>query len=95
MAAASKTPPTEVAVGRWQPRRPTLCLGEANAPREETSESTLEAAGVWVQARKERMAELTSGKAIVQQGLAATCKDRAHEGNQRRTEGNGLAHEPV
>ena len=69
--------------------------GKANASREETSESTLEAGGVGVQARKERLAELTSGRAIVQQGLAATCKARTQEGNQKRTECNGLAHEPV
>ena len=55
----------------------------------------LEAAGVGVQAREERLAEVTSGRVIAQQGLAATCNDRTQEGNQRRTEHNGLAHEPV
>jgi len=76
-------------------RRPVAQSGKAKALREETSECTLEAAGVGVRAREERLAEITSGRAIAQQGLAATCKDRPHKGNQRWTEGNGLTHEPV
>ena len=39
-----------------------------------------------------RVAEITSGRAISQQGLTATCKDRAHKGYPRRAEGFGLAH---
>jgi hypothetical protein len=76
-------------------RRPGAQSGKAKAPREETSECTLEAAGVGVRAREDRLAEITSGRAIAQQGLAATCNDRKQEGNQRRTEGNGLTHEPA
>ena len=70
-------------------------LGKANALAEESSKCTLEAAGVGVQARRERLAEIESGRAFAQQGLAATCEDRSYEGDQRRTEGRGLAHEPV
>jgi hypothetical protein len=37
--------------------------------------STTGAAGVGVQAREERFAEITSGGCYSQQGLTATCKD--------------------
>ena len=42
-----------------------------------------------------RIVEITSGTAITQQGLAATCKDPLTEGDRRRREGFGRAHEPV
>ena len=42
-----------------------------------------------------RIAEIMSGRAIPQQGLATTCKDPAYEGPPRRREGLGLTHEPV
>ncbi len=42
-----------------------------------------------------RIAELMSGMAISQQGLATTCKDLVSEGPPRRREGFGLTHEPV
>ena len=43
-----------------------------------------------------RVAEITSGRAITQQGLTATCKDLPNEASsQREQEGLGLAHEPV
>jgi len=57
--------------------------------------STLEAAGVEVQAREERSAEIMSGRSAVQQGLAATCTDPRHEGDQRPREHSGLARELV
>ena len=49
------------------------------------------------QASWDRRAEITSGKAIAQQGLAATCKDHWLEGwkHEMVVEGGGLAHEPV
>ncbi len=56
-------------------RRPGARSGKADALREETSEGTSGAAGVWVQARGERFAEITSGRSYSQQGLVATCKD--------------------
>jgi len=48
---------------------------KADARREETSECTVGAAGVRVQAPGERLAEITSGRSVSQQGLAATCED--------------------
>ncbi len=76
-------------------RRPGPNVGKAVVVWEETGRCTTRAAGVGVQARRERFAELTSGRANVQQGLATTCKDPQAEGSRRRWEGVGLAHEPV
>ncbi len=42
-----------------------------------------------------RNAEIMSGRTNTQQGLATTCKDPANEGQPRRWEGIGLAHEPI
>ena len=42
-----------------------------------------------------RIAEIMSGRAISQQGLATTCKDLVYEGPPRHREGFGLTHEPV
>jgi hypothetical protein len=42
---------------------------------EETGKCTTQAAGVEVQACRERFAEITSGRSYSQQRLAATCKD--------------------
>ncbi len=42
-----------------------------------------------------RIAEIMSGRAISQQGLATTCKDLVSEGPPRCWEGLGLTHEPV
>jgi hypothetical protein len=41
------------------------------------------------------MAEIMSGRATIQQGLATTCTDFTAEGPPRRGEDGGLAHEPV
>ena len=41
---------------------------------------TIRAAGVGVQACRERFAEITSGRSYTQQGLTATCKDFVIEG---------------
>ena len=62
-------------------------MGKANAPGEETGESTLEAAGVGDQTCCERSAEITSGRSDSQPGLAATGKDRLGEGDRRQAEG--------
>jgi hypothetical protein len=40
---------------------------------------THHAAGVRVQASRDRHAEITSGTTLVQQGLAATCKDARYK----------------
>ena len=58
-------------------RRPGHNVGKADVLREETGESTTGAAGVGVQARGERFAEITSGRSLSQPGLATTGKDPA------------------
>ena len=60
-------------------RRPCPRWGKAIVPGEETGTCTLGAAGVLVQTRKERSAEITSGRTAAQQGLTATCRDRPQE----------------
>jgi hypothetical protein len=47
---------------------------------EETGVCTTQAAGVGVQARRERSAEITSGRAYSQPGLTATGEDLLTEG---------------
>jgi len=42
-----------------------------------------------------RIAEIMSGRAAFQQGLATTCKDPTYKGKPRRWEGFGLTHESV
>ena len=42
-----------------------------------------------------RIAEIMSGRAAYQQGLATTCKDPTYKGKPRCWEEFGLAHEPV
>jgi len=60
---------------------------KADASWEETGKSTRRTTGVWVQASGERFAEITLGKAYVQQGLAATCEDSRHKGNTEAVRG--------
>jgi len=67
-------------------RRPVPNVGKAEVLREETGKSTSRAAGVGVQARRERFAEITSGRSFFQQGLTATCKDSMFKVN---TEASG------
>ena len=61
--------------------------GKADVVGEGTASCTSRATAVRVQASRERLAEITSGRAISQQGLAATCKDspagRQAEGGER------------
>ena len=77
---------TEVAVQNEAERRPGPNAGKAVAPREGTSRCSVGAAGVGVQASGERSAEITSARAISQQGLVATCKDPPTEA---KAEGGG------
>jgi hypothetical protein len=56
-------------------RRPGPNVGKADVWWEETGEGTTRAAGVGVQARRERFAERTSGRSYSQPGLTATGKD--------------------
>ena len=68
--------------------------GEAAVLWEETSECTREASRGRGPSAHARIAEITSGRATIQQGLVATCKDSRDEGNQSPREESGLAHEP-
>jgi len=43
--------------------------------------------GVWVQASRERFAEITLGRAYVQQGCAATCEDSWYKGKTEAVRG--------
>ena len=82
--------------GRCAKRRPGPHVGKAEVLWEETGTCTTRAAGVGVQARRQRCAERTSGRSHSQQRLTATCKDRVTEAYRpRQTEGVGLAHTPV
>jgi hypothetical protein len=60
-------------------RRPDRHIGKADVLWEETGECTTGVAEVEVQARRERFIEITSGRAISQQGLATTCKDLSYK----------------
>ena len=57
--------------------------------------SNSEAAGVGVQTPEEGSAEIASGRAMMQQGLATTCKDCVVDTKGRQPEDRGLAHEPI
>ena len=61
-------------------RRPTRNIGKAVVLWEETGRCTTEAAGVRVQARRERFVDQTPGRSYFQQGLTATCKDPSTKG---------------
>jgi len=50
-------------------------VGKAGVLWEETGRGTRGDAGVGGQASKERLAEIKSGRATIQQGLAIICKD--------------------
>ena len=76
--------------------RPRSHSGKAAVSEEETSTGTRRSTGVWVEASRERFAEITSGRSFFQQGLTATCKDlRPKAYKPRRQEDEGLAHEFV
>lgn len=54
--------------------RPSYYVGKADALREETRKCTLRTAGVGNLASRERSVEITSGRSIMQQGLAQPAK---------------------
>jgi hypothetical protein len=62
-------------------RRPGPNVGKADVLWEETGKCTTGAAGVGVQARRERFAERTSGRSYFQPGLTATGEDLLTEGD--------------
>lgn len=64
-------------------RRPAPKIGKAVVLREETGKCTAGAAGVGVQTRGERYAEITPGRSNFQQGFATTCKDPRYKGKTR------------
>ena len=76
-------------------RRPGPHEGKAAVVEEETGRGTPRAAGVGVHARRDRCAEITSGRSSAQQVLTATGTDRVLRVPPRHEEGGGLAHEPV
>ena len=76
-------------------RRPGPNAGKADVLGEETGMCTSRAAGVGVQARRDRCAERTSGRSSSQQGLPATCTDLVLRVPPRHEEGGGWAHESV
>ena len=69
--------------------------GEAITLWEETDKGTGEASRGKGPGTCARIAEITSGRTISQQGLATTCKDPSNKGNRIGREGFGLAHESV
>lgn len=79
MTAAPKSSPGRSSCQGIAQRRPSPNVGKANVSGEVTGTCNLRAAGAGVQTRREGSAEITSGRACAQQGLAATCKDRASE----------------
>ncbi len=76
MTAAPKEA-TRLKLSFWNEakRRPVSNAGKAEVLWEETGKCTTEAAGVGVQARRKRFAEITSGRSLSQQRLTAICKD--------------------
>jgi hypothetical protein len=95
MTAASKRAPYCNRCTGFAERRPGPHEGKADVVEEETGRCTPRAAGVGVQARRDRYAERTSGRSFSQPGLTATGTDRVFRVRPRHKEGEGLAHEPV
>jgi hypothetical protein len=95
MTAASQRAPYCNRCTGCAERRPGPNEGKADVVEEETGRCTPRAAGVGVQARRDRYAEITSGRSVSQQGLTATCIDLVLRVPPRHEEGEGLAHEPV
>ncbi len=66
---------------------PQSPVGKVDVVGEVTVKCNPRATAVRIQASRERLAEITSGRATSQQGLAATCKDSPHgrkaEGGER------------
>src|SRR5712691_5291964 len=95
MTAASQDAPYGSRCTDMVERRPGPHGGKAAVVWEETGTSTTRAAGVEVQARRERDAEITSGRSSSQPGRTATGTDPVSKGDRRHREGGGLTHEPV
>jgi hypothetical protein len=72
-----------------------LAYAEAVTFWEETDDCTRKASRGRGPGTDGRIAEITSGRANLQQGLATTCEDPPNKVNRIRREEVGLAHEPV
>ncbi len=95
-AAAKDSPPLKLHCGECLACRTRHPWGVADALREETSKCTEGALRGKGPSTHARIAEITPGRAISQQGLATTCKDPPYKGyTRKRGEGLGLTHEPV
>ena len=68
-------------------RRTRLPWGEAEACWEETSKCTRKASRGRGPSTHVKIAEITSGRATIQQGLAATCEDSQDEGQPKTGRG--------
>ena len=101
--------PAEAVAADSSMRRPRFHWGQAEAFREETGKSIGRASRGMGPSACARIAEITSGRAISQQGLATTCKDSSDEGkpevderdlawrmslSERRRRGNALREDP-
>jgi hypothetical protein len=91
-----KRVPVEVALQECLASRTSSKCGEAVACREEMSERTGKSPRGTGPGAYTKIAEIMSGRANCQQGLATTCEDPPEEANYRsRGKTFGLAHEPV
>jgi len=101
--------PAEAVAADSSMRRPRFHWGQAEAFREETGKSIGRASRGMGPSACARIAEITSGRAISQQGLATTCKDSCDQGkpevgerdlawrmslSERRRRGNALREDP-
>jgi hypothetical protein len=101
--------PAEAVAADNSKRRPRFHWGQAEAFREETGKSIGRASRGMGPSACARIAEITSGRAISQQGLATTCKDSSDQGkpevgerdlawrmslSERRRRGNALREDP-
>ena len=101
--------PAEAVAADSSMRRPRFHWGQAEAFREETGKSIGRASRGMGPSACARIAEITSGRAISQQGLATTCKDSSDQGkpevgerdlawrmslSERRRRGNALREDP-
>ena len=97
MTATSKIPSAVKSLERnFTVCRPITLLGKADVAGEATGKSNPQTVVVGVQASREGLAEITSGRSRWQQGLVATCKDSSNEAVAEAGESQtGLAHESV
>jgi len=76
-------------------RRPVPHVGKADVLWEVTGMCTTRAAGVGVQASRERFAEITSGRSLRPAAGGPSCKDWRASHQHSAPEAQGLAHQAV